>query len=74
MRLQLTRVDGTEHTYDVEQDHRGEWMWAARVVWYPWCDMRITRGGFTPEEGAAIRARLKQPHGRVCTVQLGGVR
>jgi len=27
------------------------------------------------EEGAAMRARLKQPHGRVCTVQsTGGVR
>lgn len=70
--LQLTRVDNTDYTYDVEERGEDGWIWIARVIYMRWAEMRIARGYFSPAAGEAIRGRLKEPHGRVCTVQVGG--
>lgn len=73
--LQLTRVDNTDYTYDVECNWRSaspaKWVWMARLVINNYNDeIRLTRGDLNLGELSAIRTRMSAAHGWVFTVQL----
>ena len=70
--LQLTRVDNTERTFDVECNWRESgWVWLARIVYDETSgNLATTRGGLNLGEISAIRLRFTSAHGRVFTVQL----